>query len=106
MRTLKEVQNKTVRPASQTGNIDIKQLPHELVEQLSSVDRSTLINDEILDWAQDHGEVFNTDDALIALWQIKEKVYEKKSIAARLHKMAYAGQLIKPAPGRFKFNNK
>jgi len=106
MRTLKEVQNNKLRPASQTGNIDIKQLPNELVEQLSTVERSTTLNEEILDWAQDHGEVFNTDDVLIALWQIKERVYEKKPLAARLHKLAYAGQLIKPAPGRFQFNNK
>lgn len=106
MRTLKEVQNKTVRPASQTGNIDIKQLPNELVEQLSTVDRSTPLNEEILDWAQNHGEVFSTDDALIALWQMKEQIHRKQPIAARLHKMATSGQLIKTAPGRFKFNNK
>lgn len=100
---IKKISTKIMRPASQANNVDRNDLPGELVKQLSRGKRLSPLNDEILEWAESHGETFVLDDVLIAFYQMKSEIYKKGPMAARLHKLATIGNLKKVGPGVFKF---
>lgn len=95
------MEKKINRPASQANDVNLDDLPDELRTQLRGC-RTTGVAKFLYQWANDHGESFTIDDALIALFQSKNKIIKRSAFSSHLYRMVSNGQLEKIDNGIFK----